>query len=570
MRMSGSPGTGSGSKRLPWAEQVEADRAAVSAAQTGSAASGQIALAVARLLDTSWRNEADALVKGMSPADRARHAGFAYAEGVLAGAAGATDEAIQWLTRAQSTLRHTEIALGARVAFELGYIYAARGERHVADSVLAWGRGLGGALGSAPADVIHLEALMETLAGNHAAARPLYDQVVAGSADALTPRSRVLALSNWAVSLTHTHPLESVHLSGLALATHRSHALHARAEPAMQNILGYALICCGLLSEARRVLQSVVLEASATRHEQAELYARFNLAIIAELQGHGQASADQLQSLEASTSALGFNELAGWCRIRLAWLDLIEGRGAAAQERIQGLSAVEAQLPAVDMVRALMARQLGRLRTASDLLRRLAALNRARADDLSAFACLLWLGVVQEQGGQRTAAARSVNEALASGLERAFRLSPNWWSAELLSVARRLATNELREYAGQLVEPATQATHPPSQSRVDVARDGSLHIDGVEVPAERWRVGRTGSRVLRRLFVALVAAYPSALTRDELTDFMWPESEGDSAVANLYAATNDLRTVLADVPGVALVSGDGAYALSFAANVRIM
>lgn len=552
-----------------WDSQVQADRRVLDEVREGIPIDGRAALAIARLLDTKWRDEADDALQRAKAAS-ATHAGVAYASGFLAAASGATDEAVEWFTRAQSALEPTDRALGARIAFELGYIYAARAERHVAEVVLAWGRALDGGAGVDAADVIHLAALVETLMGNHARARALYHQAVERASDALTPRSRVLALSNLAVSLTHTDPLESAHLSGLALATHRSHLLHPRAEPPMRNILGYALICCGELRDASRVLQSAANDAQAAGHHQAALYARFNLAIVDEIRGQAERSGEELRAIADLSARAGLSELAGWCTIRLAWLELLRGNGAAARALLEGVSLREAQVPAAAVIHGLLARQAGRLRTAATALRRVIDDFKSRGDDLSTFACFLWLGIVEQEAGRTSAAIKAVHEALTIGQGHAFRLAANWWSADLVAVARSLAPPELRDYAAELVAPATPPVQPSSRSRVEASRDGSLCVDDSPLTAERWRIGRTGSKVLRRLFVALVAAYPSALRRDELTDFMWPESEGDRAVANLYAAANDLRAVLADVPGVALVSRDGAYALDFGPNVEIV
>lgn len=553
-----------------WLETLGQDRAVVARALKGSTSAEEAGNAVARLLDTYWRAEAEALLRSLAPAQRARRASLAYAEGLLATTTGATEEAIQWLTRAQSALPASAQALGARIALELGYIYALRGQRQIAEATLAWGRGLGGPGIDAPSDVTHLAALLETLAGNHSTARALYHQAVASSPTAFTPRSRVLALSNLAVSLTHTDPFESAHLSGLALATHRAHQLHPRAEPAMRNILGYALICCGQLAEAERVLESAALEARALAHLQAELYARFNLAIITELQGDIEKSVGELRAVARAANEHGLDELPGWCVIRVAWLNLLNADVAGARDEIARLAAGPAHAPAAAMVRALMAHQSGRLRTAADGLRRQVADGLARSDELSAFASGLWLAIVEHEAGRASAAARSAHVALTLGQEHGFRLSANWWAPQVVAVARRLAAPELQEYARLLVAPGMTASPPMARQRVQLRRDGSITINGEVIPRERWSAGRTGSRVLNRLFVALLSAYPSPLRRDELTDFMWPESEGDRAVANLYAATNDLRKVLADVPGVALITQDGSYALTLGPNVGLV
>ena len=76
--------------------------------------------------------------------------------------------------------------------------------------------------------------------------------------------------------------------------------------------------------------------------------------------------------------------------------------------------------------------------------------------------------------------------------------------------------------------------------------------------------------MLRRLFALLAEAHPQLISRDELTDALWPESEGDKAVRNLYAATKDLRRVLAGSPGLRLVAREGGYVLETDSNVRFV
>jgi DNA-binding SARP family transcriptional activator len=67
-----------------------------------------------------------------------------------------------------------------------------------------------------------------------------------------------------------------------------------------------------------------------------------------------------------------------------------------------------------------------------------------------------------------------------------------------------------------------------------------------------------------------VEAHPRGISRDELADRLWPESEGDKAVRNLYAATKDLRRALAPAPGVRLVARGGDYALETDENVVVL
>jgi len=95
-----------------------------------------------------------------------------------------------------------------------------------------------------------------------------------------------------------------------------------------------------------------------------------------------------------------------------------------------------------------------------------------------------------------------------------------------------------------------------------------VRVAGVPLPPDAWQ-RRSGARVLRRLFGLLVGAHPRVLSRDVLADELWPESEGDKAVRNLYAATKDLRRVLAAAPGLRVVARGGGYAVDAEPNVRI-
>jgi len=135
-------------------------------------------------------------------------------------------------------------------------------------------------------------------------------------------------------------------------------------------------------------------------------------------------------------------------------------------------------------------------------------------------------------------------------------------------VARDLAPAELSEFAERLIahgETSSAAEH----ATVAVGRDGTVMVGGRELDDSAWREGRSGSGVLRRYFRVLLSAYPARLGRDELADLLWPESEGDKAVRNLYDATKDLRRVLARVPGMRLEVTEGRYGLGFERNVTL-
>jgi DNA-binding SARP family transcriptional activator len=57
------------------------------------------------------------------------------------------------------------------------------------------------------------------------------------------------------------------------------------------------------------------------------------------------------------------------------------------------------------------------------------------------------------------------------------------------------------------------------------------------------------------------------VARDDLADQLWPDSEGDKAVRNLYATMKDLRRVLTAAPGLRAVARGGDYALEMDDNV---
>ena len=142
-------------------------------------------------------------------------------------------------------------------------------------------------------------------------------------------------------------------------------------------------------------------------------------------------------------------------------------------------------------------------------------------------------------------------------------VSPSWWSRELLEAARLDGDGRC---ASDLLDTTVGILDVPRQG-VEVIGD-EIRVNGSALPSDAWQ-RRSGARVLRRLFALLAEAHPQLISRDELTDALWPESEGDKAVRNLYAATKDLRRVLALAPGLRVVARSGGYALEIDANVRI-
>jgi hypothetical protein len=301
-----------------------------------------------------------------------------------------------------------------------------------------------------------------------------------------------------------------------------------------------------------------------------QLYARFNLAIVDELSGDITAAEDGLRSIVTDAPRFGIADLAGWARIRLVWLALrSKGRAAATAALRQAFPSTPGlgYRDALATLNALMHLEDRRASSRAELAA-LAAIYRGRGDALTEFTLTLWLAHADVIGGRAAAARRNVQRACTLGSARGFRLGTNWWSEELVSVAREHATPEFAAFVERLfVAPVTSRGEPARA--VVVSRDGSVTVDGHELDAASWRIGRSGSGVLLRYFRALLSAYPAALSRDALADLLWPQSEGDKAIRNLYAATKDLRRVVADVPGVRLDVTEGAYRLTFARNVSV-
>lgn len=154
------------------------------------------------------------------------------------------------------------------------------------------------------------------------------------------------------------------------------------------------------------------------------------------------------------------------------------------------------------------------------------------------------------------------------GRAHGFRVATNFWGAELAATARAYATEENADFASGLIALQEGGKAKPKRA-VAIRQDGTITIAGRAMSDDVWRQGGTGRRQLRLLFDTLRAAYPSAIDRDRLVDVLWPDSEGDRAIANLYAAVNDLRHLLADVPGVTLQVKDQRYALQLAEHVRL-
>lgn len=551
---------------MSWHAQIRADRARLA---TGPRARDRRALAMAALrsCDTAYAHEVDGLLNRIPEEWVREHAALAFAAGRRAASADRLDEALAHFFRAQHALDREPVPVVARLALSLGGLYLTRAELTAVDTVIAWAEGMLGRSADDAADFIHLRALLAEERGDRASSLRLYRRAIERSPAALTPFSRALALRNLAASLAHDDPAESVSLYGLALALIETHELAIDGRPAVANAMGYALICAGDRAGARRKLADAMSDADAMQRSRIALYARFNTAIVDELDGDLARARAALTDVARRCRAAELDDLAAWTDIRLAWLELRLGSPVAARARLKqrfGRSPPQVYRDAVAIVSGLAALAEGRPAGQRDAIRRLADAATARGDHLTSFALLLWCAHLESLSSRERAARAAVDEACRIGAPRGFRHATNWWAPEPVDAARRFAPAEHAAFVAGLLRPPDSGLR--ERPRVEVRGD-ALRMDGETIPDDAWRRGRSGPRVLRRYFRALAAAHPAAIRRDALADLLWPESEGDAAVRNLYAATDDLRRVLADIPGLRLVVADGGYQLAADENV---
>ena len=478
--------------------------------------------------------------------------------------------AIAHLVRAQALMKPRDRAIAARIAFELGFLYLSRDERAAADATLLLAEENDDK--SRPsADVVHLRALIADAVGDYRRARDAYRTAISRSSSALTRATRVLALANLAVSLNHVEPQESVSLCGLALATLDAEQLHPQIRPSVRNVLGYALICLGQLDEARDAATSARDEARDMDQQLVALYASFNLAVIDELQGNTEDAEARLVEVSKAANAGNLSALDGWTVIRRAWLRLRDDDLAGARRLLA--DRFGARVPAIHadslrMLRALLDLRDRRYVVARRTLLELVRSYHEKDDELDRFAVLLWLAALDRETGREDLARRNANEACSIGRARGFRVATNFWGPELAATARAYATEENADFASALLTLEEGPKARPKRSVV-IRQDGTITIAGKPMSDDVWRQGGTGRRQLRLLFDTLRAAHPSAIDRDRLADLLWPDSEGDRAIANLYAAVNDLRHLLADVPGVTVQVKDQRYGLRLGQHVRV-
>jgi tetratricopeptide (TPR) repeat protein len=523
-----------------------------------------------KLFDTKHRDLVLTKVAELTIEDVAADARLSYLAAAAATLRHDRKVAIQHLINAQAIVKPNERALIARVAFELGYLYLSRDERAAADATLLSAQE-GDETARPSADIDHLRALIADAVGDYRQARVAYRAAISHSSRALTPATRVLALTNLAVSLNHAEPHESVSLCNLALATLDARQLHPQIRPSVRNVLGYALVCLGDLDDARQTATAARDEAREMDQQLVELFASFNLGIIDELQGRRADAEARLSDVSKRARTDNLTALDGWTAIRRAWLRLCEDDAAGARHLLRerfGVRMPPMHSDSLKMLRALLDLQDRRYTVARQAFLELARSYREKDDQLDRFAVLLWLATVDRESGREDLARKNANEACLIGRNHGFRVATNFWGPELAATARAYATEENKDFADGLITLEKGAT-PKARRSVVIGQNGTITVDGRTVLDDIWRHGGTGRRQLRLLFETLRAAYPAAIDRDRLTDLLWPDSEGDRAIANLYAAINDLRHVLADLPGVTVRLKDQRYGIHLAENARI-
>ncbi|MGH2499061.1 MAG: hypothetical protein ACRDF0_03080 [Candidatus Limnocylindria bacterium] len=556
---------------MSWIRTLNEDSAALRSAHAARQRIDVLERAGPRLIDSPCRDEVFAALGRCDVATIDAQAGLSYLSGTASALRRDRPSAIRAFLRALALADPWDRSLIERIVFELGYIYLHGDELAAADALLLRARG-GAEPSEAHPDLDHLQALIADHQGDHYEAREGYRAAIGGASFALTPATRVLALTNLAVALNHTDPQESLSLCGLALATLDAELLHPRTRPAVRNVMTYALLCLGELRLAEDAGLSALADARLMRHEVIELYVCFNLSIAAELQGRIPEALARLDEVSGRVGSAELHDLGGWVAIRRAWLlaragDPDQARRTLAERFAQRIPAIYSD--ALDTIDALLRFRCGELSTARKVLIDVTGRHLAKANELDRFAALLWLARLDEDRGRIDLAKHWLLEACRVGMERGFRIATNFWSPELVGVARRLGRSQCEGFANALLLGGQQIPIHTSTSEVCISSDGAIAVNDVTLPQERWRRGRTGCRQLQRAFSALRVAYPSGIARDELADLLWPDSDGDRAVENLYAAVNDLRHVLGDVPGVRVVSESGCYRLTTAENVRI-
>lgn len=498
------------------------------------------------LLDSVYAPQARVVVSAIPDGVASADARVAYAVARQAMVRADHTRARSWFARAQAaTTRQTDPRLIQRIAFELGCLQLQDGSLASAGTVVAWAQGVS-PRASAGADLLHLKALIAELHGDHHRAIALYHRAIARSHDALTPLSHVLSLRNLAAAMVHERPHETIPLYQRAIDLIHSEQLEPSAEPALRNGLGYAFICAGDFASARAELSRAMESSEATDRPTIGLYARFNQSMVDELQDRIRAAIDQLELVRIQAEAKDLSGLANWCRIRQVWLLLKDGRLDEARQLFSRAreNCVPEQIDTIRTLDAFLSMIDGQASIAAVDFHGLAESYEGRSDLVTAFALLLWEAVAQADAGARRSATVALRRASALCTRAMVRLSPSWWAREAADVAL-LGGGSVWPHPLHRVSAGIGKAGTP----VLISADARIWVDGRELPDEIWR-RRTGSGVLRRLFRLLVESHPRSVSKERLSDRLWPDSEGDRALRNLAGAVKDLRRVATAVPGL--------------------
>lgn len=492
------------------------------------------------LLDSDLRDEALSRAATLG-SDANRFAGVAYARAALA--ASEAPQVVLWLLRARALADPDDQRFHARVARDLGARYLASAERLAAEALLRTTRGLLGAHGDHSPDLLQLEALLADFVGERQRSTRLNERSLGCAHEALTPMTQAIGLVNLAVAREASDPRSSASLARLALDVIASERLHSRAEAAARNVLGYVLLPLGDLVAARQELSLGRSLADSSSYGRVAAFTRFNLSIHAELDGREGDAEHLLSNLEPFARRYQFNDLVGWIQIRRGWLAIRNlGSPAEAGRMIGELGAEPLTSAQQDALRVL--KRLARVTSDSSFGEIIEAAS-ARNDQLDAFALRLNAAARDYDAGRTRRARQLTREAVAVGRELGLRATPNWWSSEPVRIAQLFEP----DFARRLVGANAPTLQQPAAANAEIET----------LPPEIWREGRTGSRVLRRLFRSLSDAQDAGVRRDDLCDALWPDTDGDKAVKNLYAAIDDLRRVLRHGSGIAVVNERGRY-----------
>jgi tetratricopeptide (TPR) repeat protein len=562
------PPTARSRRARAWRDEVAAARAVCTDFVDGAADLEGLARIAPTLIDSVYSQECERVLVSVPDSGFDRFPRLALAMGRVCFWRGDRTEALAFLSRALSGAAGDR-ALLARATWELGCL--ALDDRSPSTAEVTLGLAIG-ALGRAAEhtpDVLHLEALLAEQHQDRALAIRKYREAIASANDALTLLTRTAALRNLAGTLAHDNPADAASLCALALALIDGDLLDERSRPSVENVLAYTLLAAAKLEDAKRRADAAVSDARRLGHSTVECHALFNQSIALELVGRPTDAKSLLSEALDVARDHGLTAMNGWIRLRLLWLDLKAGSPMASEDEIEeSLAEIvgEAYSPSVQTFEAINAYRSGDPIRTIEILQPLVTRYTALSDWSTSLALLLWLACAHRKAGEEAHAAAAVEAALRIGRSHELRVSPNWWSDDLVRVARDLAGPRDAAYAKTLIAE-TGSVNDRIATRVSVSRDGKIFVDDKELPEEQWRTGRTGKGKLRRLFQCLVAAHPVGIEREELADMLWPESDGDRARQNLFAALNDLRRLIRAVPGLSIATEDGRYRLSAPAAV---